>query len=121
MYLTDMIRAEISCENEEEVKEVYELMKQLPKHMCKILRLKPKLTTQLMNVTINLDFNGVMICEIQVKLVKKSPLSEDHHFVYEMARAGRSQNMFTIMDAFNVRIKYLVENGFLKSSMGSKQ
>ena len=67
-----------------------------------------------MDITINFDFNGVMIGELQIKLIQNSALVEDGIFVNEMARAAKSLNLFTVFDTFNERIRSLVENDFIK-------
>ena len=88
MYLTDMIRAEISCEKESDIESIYDKLKKI--NMFIILRLNPQFNTPLKNLIVNLDFNGMMICELKITIAKPSPNIEDNNFVHEMARVSKS-------------------------------
>ena len=102
MRLTDILRASIICNTAQEIKVI--LRKLRNDNLVKILRIKPKFGEKcqhLNDVTVNFEYNGVMICEFQIQLqLEKVPyfLLSSHHFVYEMERVCESKDVYKLFE-----------------------
>ena len=72
----------------------------------KILRLKPRFgptKKNLNDITVNFDYLGQMICELQIRLGSgKTPLLYySNHFVYEIERVCNSRERYKLFEAYN--------------------
>ena len=84
-----MLRASYRCKTAQGVVDTIHLIKNASR--AKIMRLKPRFgrkSKDLNDVTVNFEYQGQMICELQIKLGKgKVPLLyHANHFVYEIER-----------------------------------
>jgi len=92
--LTDLLRGQVHYYTTEEIKEAVTKLEDNAR--VKILRLKPRFGNDdvckgLNDLTVNFVYNGLMICELQIKLdnasdMGLSPLYYSNHFVYEVQR-----------------------------------
>ena len=102
--LTDMLRASHTVKSAQDVLDTIALLDQSDR--VTIMRLKPRFGPKKKNlndVTVNFDYMGRMVCELQIKLGGgKTPLLyHANHFVYEIERVCASNDRFKLFEAYN--------------------
>jgi hypothetical protein len=87
-FMTDILRARITANNIQELKNYVTIFENVPG--IKIIRYKPKFygvdMSDLRNVTINFVWSNSFICELQVRLGDPPVLERENHFLYEIER-----------------------------------
>lgn len=82
-------------------------------YICQILRFKPRFDSFLKDLTINFNFKGMMVAELQIKLGdgELSRGASEQHFIYETLRCIDKRDAFLLFDTIALRIKTLAEQG----------
>jgi len=80
-----------------------------------ILRLRPRFGQKMKNlndVTVNFDYQGKMICELQIKLCHGSMTFLYHgaHLCYEIERLCDSQDRYKFIEAYSTNLNYLAKH-----------
>ena len=86
--VTDMIRATVYCNSIDQLWDVYKYLDQNPLGQeIQLIRIKPKLRSDLKNVTLNFVWYDSIIGEIQLRYGRVPFNYYSNHFIYELERA----------------------------------
>ena len=101
--ITDLLRATYICKDSDQIIKTLNLIDKNDR--VTILRLKPRFGSgkKLNDMIINFEYQGKMICELQIKLIcDKVPfLLYSNHMVYEIERACKAQNRYKLFEAYS--------------------